>query len=220
MARPRGGIKVRRCVCDGPAVTTIQGRIAVKNEPGFFDRSKRFTAFHLQKPGFCRLTQEALMPESSMPQAGDKAPAFDLPVHPTGRVKLSQYKGKQNVVLYFYPKDDTPGCTTEACDFRDAMERLQSHDTVVLGVSADSVASHGKFAAKHSLPFPLLSDEDHAVCEKYGVWVEKNMYGRKSMGIQRATFLIDKSGKVAKVWPKVKVAGHVADVQAAIASLA
>ena len=152
------------------------------------------------------------MAEVSRPEIGDKAPAFDLPTFPKGRTKLSQFKGKQNVVLYFYPRDDTPGCTKEACGFRDEIGQFQSADTIVLGVSTDTVESHEKFAAKFSLPFPLLADEDHAVAEKYGVWVEKNMYGKKSMGIQRATFLIDKSGKIAAAWPRVQVEGHVAAV--------
>lgn len=159
------------------------------------------------------------MPEAATPAVGTKAPAFDLPAFPAGRFKLSQFKGKQNVVLYFYPRDDTPGCTTEACGFRDGIEQFQSADTVVLGVSTDTVASHQKFAAKFSLPFPLLSDESHEVAEKYGVWVEKNMYGKKSMGIQRATFLIDKAGKIAAVWPKVKVEGHVDEVAAKLVEL-
>jgi peroxiredoxin Q/BCP len=152
------------------------------------------------------------MTEVSMPAVGDKAPAFDLPTFPEGRSKLSQYKGKKNVVLYFYPRDDTPGCTKEACGFRDEISHFQSSDTVVLGVSTDTVESHQKFAEKFSLPFPLLADEDHTVAEKYGVWVEKNMYGKKSMGIQRATFLIDKSGKIAAVWAKVKVDNHIEEV--------
>lgn len=152
------------------------------------------------------------MTDTTMPEEGDKAPTFDLPTFPAGRTKLSQFKGKQNVVLYFYPRDDTPGCTKEACGFRDDIGNFQSADTVVLGISTDSVDSHKKFAEKFSLPFPLLADEDHAVAEKYGVWVEKNMYGKKSMGIQRATFLIDKNGKIAAVWPRVKVDGHVGEV--------
>ena len=146
----------------------------------------------------------------TMPQVGKKAPAFTLP-SPNGKVSLKDQLGK-NVVLYFYPRDNTPGCTTEACDFRDQSATFDQADTVILGISTDTVASHEKFAAKFELPFTLLSDEDHAVAEKYGVWVEKNMYGKKSMGIQRATFLIDKEGKIAAVWPKVKVAGHVAEV--------
>lgn len=155
----------------------------------------------------------------AVPEVGSKAPAFDLPAFPKGRVKLSQFKGKQNVVLYFYPKDNTPGCTTEACEFRDQQPTFASADTVVLGVSCDSLESHQKFAEKFELPFPLLVDEDHALAEKYGVWVEKNMYGKKSMGVQRATFLIDKSGKIAAAWPKVKVDGHVAAVAAKLAEL-
>ncbi len=131
---------------------------------------------------------------------------------------LSKLKGK-NVVLYFYPRDNTPGCTTEACDFRDHLASVESDETVVLGVSTDSLTSHKKFAEKFDLPFPLLSDEDHKICEKYGVWVEKNMYGKKSMGVQRATFLIDKTGKIAAIWPKVRVKGHVAEVAEKLAEL-
>lgn len=160
------------------------------------------------------------MAASGTVEIGAKAPAFDLPAYPEGRFKLSQFKGKQNVVLYFYPRDDTPGCTTEACGFRDNFSQFQSADTVVLGVSTDTVKSHEKFATKFSLPFPLLADESHEVSEKYGVWVEKNMYGKKSMGIQRATFLIDKSGKIAAAWPKVKVEGHVEEVAAKLSELA
>ena len=152
------------------------------------------------------------MSDSTILEVGDKAPTFDLPTYPAGRTKLSQFKGKQNVVLFFYPRDDTPGCTKEACGFRDEIGNFESADTAVLGISADSVDSHKKFAEKFSLPFPLLADEDHSVSEKYGVWVEKNMYGNKSMGIQRATFLIDKNGKIAAVWPKVKVDGHISEV--------
>lgn len=154
----------------------------------------------------------------STPEVGSKAPAFKLPASTGTTISLKDYVGK-HVVLYFYPRDDTPGCTTEACGFRDEIGNFESSDTAVLGVSADSVVSHQKFATKFSLPFPLLADEDHAIAEKYGVWVEKNMYGKKSMGIQRATFLIDKTGKIAAVWPKVKVDGHVAEVAAKLAEL-
>lgn len=154
----------------------------------------------------------------STPEVGSKAPSFKLPASTGTTISLKDYVGK-HVVLYFYPRDDTPGCTTEACGFRDEIGNFESSDTVVLGVSADSVASHQKFATKFSLPFPLLADEDHAIAEKYGVWVEKNMYGKKSMGIQRATFLIDKTGKIAAAWPKVKVDGHVAEVAAKLAEL-
>lgn len=159
------------------------------------------------------------MTEIKRPEVGDKAPSFDLPTFPKGRTKLSQFKGKQNVVLYFYPRDDTPGCTKQACGFRDDIERFQSAETVVLGVSTDGVESHEKFAGKFSLPFPLLADEDHAVAEKYGVWVEKNMYGKKSMGILRTTFLIDKTGTIVAVWPRVKVEGHIAEVIKTVESL-
>ena len=159
------------------------------------------------------------MTESAIPTVGTKAPSFDLAAFREGRFKLSQFKGKQNVVLYFYPRDDTPGCTIQACGFRDGIAQFQSAETVVLGVSTDTVASHQKFATKFSLPFPLLADEAHEVAEKYGVWVEKNMYGKRSMGIQRATFLIAKSGKIAAVWPKVKVEGHVDEVAAKLAEL-
>lgn len=154
----------------------------------------------------------------STPEVGSKAPAFKLPASTGTTISLKEYLGK-HVVLYFYPRDDTPGCTTEACGFRDEIGNFESSDTVVLGVSTDSVASHQKFATKFSLPFPLLADEDHAIAEKYGVWVEKNMYGKKSMGIQRATFLIDKTGKIAAAWPKVKVDGHVAEVAAKLAEI-
>ncbi|WP_145373256.1 thioredoxin-dependent thiol peroxidase [Maioricimonas rarisocia] len=154
-----------------------------------------------------------------MPQVGKSAPAFTLPAVPEGKIRLSQFKGEKNVILYFYPRDNTPGCTTEACDFRDNLGQFESADTVVLGVSTDSIKSHEKFATKFELPFPLLSDEDHNVCEKYGVWVEKKNYGKTYMGIQRATFLIDKKGKIAAVWPKVKVKGHVDEVREKLAEL-
>ncbi len=149
------------------------------------------------------------MTASKRPEVGEEAPAFALPVWPDGKtVKLSDFKGK-HVVLYFYPKDMTPGCTTEACDFRDAHSKLTAAGAVVLGISPDSVEDHQQFAAKYELPFPLLADVDHAVADKYGVWVEKNMYGRKSWGVQRATFLIDGNRKVVHVWPRVRVDGHV-----------
>ena len=151
-------------------------------------------------------------------KVGDKAPAFELPAVPEGRIKLSQFKG-QNVVLYFYPRDNTPGCTTEACDFRDSFAQFQQLDTVVLGISTDDVTSHQKFATKFALPFPLLADTDHAVAEKYGVWGEKSNYGKKYMGLIRSTFLIDKQGKIAAIWSNVRVAGHVAKIANAIAEL-
>jgi len=140
-------------------------------------------------------------------EAGTKAPDFTLPADDGSKVKLSALKGKP-VVLYFYPKDDTPGCTREACAFRDRKTALTKLGAVVLGVSADDVASHVKFRDKFKLNFPLLADVDHKVAEKYGAWREKNMYGKKSLGIQRSTFLIDAAGNVAQVWKKVNVDGH------------
>jgi peroxiredoxin Q/BCP len=142
---------------------------------------------------------------------GQEAPAFTLPASNGEMISLDSLRGK-NVVLYFYPKDMTPGCTTEACDFRDYHPEFEKLDTVVLGVSPDDLKSHDKFIAKHDLPFLLLADTEHEVAEAYGVWTLKKMYGKEYMGIERTTFLIDKEGKIAKVWPKVKVAEHVQEV--------
>lgn len=142
---------------------------------------------------------------------GDTAPDFYLPTDGSGNIKLAELKGK-NVVLYFYPKDDTPGCTIEAKDFRDMKDDFAAANTEIVGISKDSESKHCKFIEKHSLNFTLASDENGSTCEDYGVWVEKNMYGKKYMGIQRATFLIDADGKIAKIWPKVKVDGHAAEV--------
>jgi thioredoxin-dependent peroxiredoxin len=149
---------------------------------------------------------------------GDKAPLFSMPTDGGGTITLAQLRGKP-VVLYFYPKDDTSGCTAEACGFRDAVPDYGKTGAVVIGVSRDSVASHDKFKKKHGLPFILGSDADGKVTEDYGVWVEKSMYGRKYMGIERATFLIDKDGVVRNVWHKVKVGGHVAEVLKAVLEL-
>ena len=142
-----------------------------------------------------------------MVEVGSRAPEFELSSDDGGEVKLSALRGKK-VVLYFYPKDDTPGCTVQACDFRDAVPSFDGVDAVVLGVSPDSVESHRKFREKYDLNFPLLADERHAVAEAYGVWKEKSMYGRKFMGIERSTFLIDEQGTVAAVWRKVSPKGH------------
>ena len=144
-------------------------------------------------------------------EPGEKAPDFTLPTDGAGSVTLSELNGKK-VVLYFYPKDDTSGCTAEACGFRDAFPDYGGTGAVVIGISKDSVASHDKFKKKHGLPFILASDTGGDVCEKYGVWVEKSMYGRKYMGIERATFLIDGTGIVRGVWHKVRVPGHVGEV--------
>lgn len=153
-----------------------------------------------------------------MPEEGKKAPAFTLPSVSGGKVSLKDFKGK-NVVLYFYPKDNTPGCTQEACDFRDNFARVEAQGAVVLGVSPDSVKSHEKFRDKHDLPFELLSDESHDMLEKYGVWKEKKLYGRSFMGVVRTTMLIDGEGVIRRIWPKVKVKGHVDEVLEAIAEL-
>jgi peroxiredoxin Q/BCP len=146
---------------------------------------------------------------------GDAAPEFTLPRDGGGEVSLSDFKG-EIVVLYFYPKDDTSGCTKEAIAFTEALESFRDAGATVLGVSKDSVAKHEKFKAKHDLGVTLLSDEDGAVCEAYGVWVEKSMYGRKYMGIERATFLIGRDGALREIWRKVKVTGHAAAVLKAV----
>jgi len=152
-------------------------------------------------------------------EEGAKAPDFTLPTHSGTKLKLSSLRGSP-VVLYFYPKDDTPGCTKEACGFRDAQKRLARHKAVVLGVSPDSPESHETFRQKYQLPFTLLADVDHTVAEQYGAWREKNMYGKKSWGIARSTFIIDASGKVAKVFKAVRADGHDEQVLAALADLA
>ncbi|RMH05666.1 MAG: thioredoxin-dependent thiol peroxidase [Nitrospirae bacterium] len=144
-------------------------------------------------------------------KVGQKAPTFSLPNQDGKTVRLSDYKG-QKVVLYFYPKDDTPGCTKEACAFRDGLEEIQNSGAVVLGVSVDSVESHKKFAQKYGLNFPLLSDEDKRVVQAYGVWKERSLYGRKFMGVERTTFIIDREGKIQEIFPKVKVDNHLEEV--------
>ncbi len=148
-------------------------------------------------------------------EEGKKAPAFSLLDDNNQKIKLSSLKG-QYVVLYFYPKDDTPGCTTEACAFNAARAKIKKLGAVVLGISPDTVESHVKFRDKYGLKFTLLADESHKVAEKFGAWREKNMYGKKMMGVQRSTFLIDPTGKIVKVWPKVSVDGHDQQVLAAL----
>lgn len=149
---------------------------------------------------------------------GDKAPAFSLPTDGGKTISLASLKGK-NVVLYFYPKDDTPGCTVEAKDFRDSMKDFEKLNTIILGVSKDSVKSHDAFKEKYCLPFPLVSDEAGGLCADYGVWVEKSMYGKTYMGIERATFLIGKDGIIKNIWRKVKVDNHVQEVLDAVKAL-
>ena len=142
---------------------------------------------------------------------GDVAPSFEVNIDGSGKFSLSEAKGSP-VVLYFYPKDDTPGCTKEACGFRDAFPDFSALNATIVGVSKDTVTKHDKFKAKYELPFHLASDEDGSLCEAYGTWVEKSMYGKKYMGIERATFLIDASGVIQGIWRKVKVNGHVEEV--------
>jgi thioredoxin-dependent peroxiredoxin len=151
-------------------------------------------------------------------EEGKKAPAFTLTSDAGSKIRLSEFTGSP-VVIYFYPKDDTPGCTKEACAFRDRKTELQELGAVVLGISPDTVESHVKFREKYKLNFPLLADTDHQIAEKYGAWREKNMYGKKSMGIQRSTFLIDSAGKVAKVWKRVQVDQHDTQVLMALREL-
>ena len=152
------------------------------------------------------------------PKQGSKAPDFTAVAHDGTTVKLSAFKGRP-VILYFYPKDDTPGCTVEACGFRDAHAQFGRHKAVVLGVSPDSPRSHEKFRAKFKLPFTLIADERHELAEKYGAWREKSMYGKAFMGIARSTFVIDAAGRIAKVFTGVKPEGHDREVLAAVAAL-
>jgi thioredoxin-dependent peroxiredoxin len=155
---------------------------------------------------------------STMPAEGDTAPVFELESDVGAKVSLKKLKGGA-VIVYFYPKDDTPGCTVEAQQFRDQMMDFEKQGVTVLGISPDDVASHCKFINKYELNFALLADTEHAVAERYGAWVEKNNYGRKYWGVQRSTFLIDKAGKIAKAWPKVKADGHAAEVLEAAKAL-
>ncbi|MBI2619127.1 MAG: thioredoxin-dependent thiol peroxidase [Ignavibacteriales bacterium] len=152
-----------------------------------------------------------------MIETGDKAPEFELPSSDGTNVSLNGFRGRR-VILYFYPKDNTPGCTKEACSFNDNLSRLKRNGVVVLGISADSVTSHQKFAAKYGLRFPLLSDESKEVLNAYGVWKKKSLYGRTFMGIERTTFLIDEDGRIRAIFPRVKVDGHTEEILAALKS--
>ncbi len=151
---------------------------------------------------------------SLLPVIGKPAPDFTLPSSSGESVSLKSFKNHKSVVLYFYPKDDTPGCTKEACGFRDLTAEFEKAGAVILGVSNDPVDSHVKFRDKFKLPFELLADEDASVSKAYGVYKQKNLYGKKYMGIERTTFIIDRTGRIAQIYPKVKVEGHVADVLA------
>jgi peroxiredoxin Q/BCP len=156
--------------------------------------------------------------DPAWPREGSKAPDFTVVAHDGTTVRLSAFRGR-SVVLYFYPKDDTPGCTVEACGFRDAYAQFGRHRAVVLGVSPDPPGSHAKFREKHGLPFTLLADENHAVAEKYGAWRAKSMYGKSFMGIARSTFVIDGAGRIARAFTTVKPKGHEMEVLAAVAAL-
>jgi peroxiredoxin Q/BCP len=157
-----------------------------------------------------------IIEEDKMVDVGDTAPDFSLPSTDGSVISLAQFRGMQPIVLYWYPKDDTPGCTTEACSFRDNLAALQGKGVAVLGASPDGVKSHQKFATKFSLNFPLLADEGAVVAQKYGVWVEKSMYGRTFMGVERTTFLIGTDGTIAAVWRKVNPNKHVDEILAAL----
>ena len=152
------------------------------------------------------------MAVSLLPVIGKPAPDFSLPSTTGEPISLKQFKGKKTVVLFFYPKDDSSGCTKEACAFRDSYADLERAGVVLLGVSTDGMDSHLAFREKHKLPFPLLADEDAAVSKLFGVYKQRNLYGKKYMGIERTTFVIDRTGRVAQIWPKVKVEGHIQDV--------
>ena len=149
------------------------------------------------------------MATSLLPVIGKPAPDFTLKSTTGESISLRQFKGKKTVILYFYPKDETPGCTREACDFRDHSADFEKFDTVILGVSTDGVESHQHFTEKNHLPFPLLADEDATVSKLYGVYKQRNLYGKKYMGIERTTFVIDRTGRIAQIYAKVKVDGHI-----------
>jgi thioredoxin-dependent peroxiredoxin len=154
--------------------------------------------------------------EKHLPESGQPAPDFQLASTEDRDISLADFRGKQAVVLYFYPRDDTPGCTAEACSFRDLRERIQEHGAEILGVSTDTVKSHKKFQAKYHLTFPLLADTDHAVADQYGVWQLRKFMGREYMGVARTTFVVDKEGTIKAVFPNVKVEGHADQVLKAL----
>jgi peroxiredoxin Q/BCP len=164
-------------------------------------------------------TRSAVFTAATMPAAGQPAPGFNLPATTGGKISLDQFKGKKTVVLYFYPKDETPGCTKEACDFRDHSAELEKAHVVILAVSNDDLKSHQRFQAKERLPFPLLADVDAKVSKLYGVYGANEHGGKTWTGIQRTTFVIGKDGRIAQVWPKVSVDGHVADVLEFVAKM-
>uniref|UniRef100_A0A832I032 thioredoxin-dependent peroxiredoxin n=1 Tax=Eiseniibacteriota bacterium TaxID=2212470 RepID=A0A832I032_UNCEI len=152
------------------------------------------------------------MATSLLPVIGKPAPDFSLPSTTGERISLRQFKGKKTVILYFYPKDETPGCTKQACAFREAFDEFENLNVEILGVSTDSLESHQSFKRRHILPFTLLADEDAAVSKAYGVYKQRNLYGKKYMGIERTTFVIDRTGRIAQIYPKVKVEGHIQEL--------
>jgi peroxiredoxin Q/BCP len=208
------------CASASPSVSwALSGEVGSKSSLGFvlFIGPRILQDFWLlSRPAFCSFKENRM---SDWLEEGSKMPAFTLSDDQGKKVKSSSWSGSP-LVIYFYPKDDTPGCTKEACAFRDASEKLKELGANVIGISGDSIESHAKFRDKFQLNFPLLADIDHAVSEKFGAYREKNMYGKKSMGIQRSTFLIDKKGIVSKVWKKVQVDGHDSQVLEAIQALA
>lgn len=167
-------------------------------------------------PLLCYRSMTATQPAGGLPAVGQAAPDFTLPSTDDRDISLADFKGKQPVVLYFYPRDDTPGCTTEACSFRDLRSMFNENGAEILGVSTDSIKSHKKFQTKYHLNFPLLADEDHAIADKYGVWQQRKFMGREFMGIARTTFVVGADGTIKAVFPNVKVEGHADKVLAAL----
>jgi peroxiredoxin Q/BCP len=204
-ARPKkkSAKKTKKAVAKRSSAKKAVAKAAKKSAKKSAARSRKVTT----KPKPKAKAKAASKSSPASVEKGARAPDFTLASDQGGQVTLSALRGKK-VVLYFYPKDDTPGCTVQACDFRDSQPTFAGLDAVVLGVSADSVASHEKFRDKFGLNFPLLADEDHAVASAYGVWKEKSMYGRTFMGIERSTFLIDEDGWVVEAWRKVTPQGH------------
>lgn len=203
-----------------PTKRAAGARAATKAAPRTAKAAKARTAAKAAARSAAGATTKPAAKETADLELGKRAPAFSLTSGNGRKVSLKDFLGKRHVVLYFYPKDMTSGCTKEACAFRDRKREIERLGASVLGVSPDSAELHAKFAGKYDLNFPLLADPGAAVAQKYGVWKEKSLYGRKYMGIERSTFIIGKDGKFKRVWRKVKVAGHDDEVVAALAELA
>ena len=208
MPSNRQSSKVKK-TASSPSKTAAKAKVTPKKTPA------KKSGQSLNKKSTATSSKGKISTVTGGLKVGSRAPAFSLPNEQGRVVKLSELQGKK-VVLFFYPKDDTPGCTKEACSFRDGLQAIRKKGAVVLGVSADSVASHQKFSQKFDFNFPLLSDESKAMIQAYGVWKEKSMYGRKYMGIERTTVLIAKDGTISHVFPKVKVEGHYEEVLEAL----